>query len=100
MIDKSKLDRFKITGWIFIALIIAIVAFFVYLPGYTRIKRLRMEDERIKRNIADLKHEISRLKSDMNRLESDPSIWEGLARKNLGAVKKGEILVDIKHKTE
>ena len=97
---KGNFSRFKITGWIFIALIIAIVVFFVYLPGYTRIKRLRIENERINRNIADLKQEISRIKSDMKRLETDPSIWERLARKNVGAVKEGEILVDIQHKTE
>ena len=97
---RKNLDCFRITAWIFIILVIAVAAFFIYLPGYTKVKQLRAENKRIGENIAELKQEISRMKSDIERLKTDPSIWEGLARKNVYAVKKGEILVDIQHKAE
>jgi len=98
--EKKGVNHFKIAGFTLAVLIFAIVAFFVYLPGYTKIKRLRMENARINRSISELKQDIARIKSDMKRLQNDPSIWESLARKNVGVVKKGEIIVDIKHKTE
>jgi len=96
----GKINRFKITGWIFITLIIMVVVFFMYLPDYTRVKQLRLENARINKDIMKIKNEISSIKNSMKRLETDPSFWEGLARKNVGVVKKDEILVDIKHKRE
>ena len=97
---RRNFNCFRITAWIFIILIIGAAAFFIYLPGYTKVKQLRAENKRIGENIAELRQEISRMKSDIKRLKNDPSIWEGLARKNVYAVKKGEILVDIQRKAE
>jgi cell division protein FtsB len=77
-----------------------ITAFFIYLPDYTRLKKLRNENARLARDIDKLKKEIDTLKSNIEKLDRDSLIWEELTRKNLGAVKEGEIAVDIRGEGE
>ncbi len=76
-------------------ILIAVILFFFYLPGYTRLKKLRNKNAELKARINNLKNEIAKFRTDLDRLEKDPSLWEELARKNLGVVRKDEIVVDI-----
>ena len=86
----------KLAGQI-ILFIAGVVIFFVYLPNYTRLTKLKRENARLIRDIDSLKREIDKFKSDIEKLENGSFIWEELARQNLGVVKEGEIVVDIRN---
>lgn len=96
----ARVDFFQVTGWMFIGLVAAAIAFFVYLPNYTRLKKLRSENTVLRGDINRLNREIDTLRSNIRRLDNDPSFWEQLARQHAGAAREGEIVVDIKQEGE
>ena len=95
---EFKINYFSLAGWGFIFFLAGIVAFFIYFPDYSRLKKLRKENTSLRKSIVSLKKNISGLHNNLIRLNNDPSFWEHLARKNLQVVKKGEIIVDIHNK--
>ncbi len=97
---KLKVNYFQLSGFIFIALVLGVVVFFIYLPDYTRLKHLRKENIRLKKKIEKLKEEIAKIENNLKQLDNDPFFWEKLARKNMKVLKKNEILVDIKSEEE
>ena len=94
-VAKPKVDYFKLTGWIFIALIAGVIILFIYLPDHTRLQKLKSKNISLHQDINRIKREVNRLKIDDKRLDSDPFMWEKIARQDLGVVKEGEIIVDI-----
>ena len=80
---------------IFIFLVLGLIACVIYFPNYTKVKKLKAENNRLSKKNSELIGEISSLKNDLERVENDPFIWEELARENAGVVREGEIIVDI-----
>ena len=85
---------------LFILLALSVVAFFIYLPNYTKLKKLKMENLRLGEETKRLREQIAELQDNIKRLDSDPYIWERLARQHLGVIKEGEIVVDINQQEE
>ena len=80
---------------VLILFVVSMLVFFMYLPNYTRLRKLREENARMNREIVTLKEEIRQLEENIRRAEDDPLLWERLAREKVGAVREGEIVVDI-----
>jgi len=100
LVKSLKVNYLKLVRLILIFLIFFVVAFFIYLPNYTRLKKLREENLYLEAEIRNLKKEISAFKNDIEKVENDTFIWEKLARQNLGVIKEGEIVVDIREQEE
>jgi cell division protein FtsB len=58
--------------------------------------RARREYGDLARSVDALRDENAALRHDIKRLRDDPAAIEGLARKELGLLKPGEVLVIIK----
>jgi len=74
--------------------IIAILAVFciVFLPGYSRMQKLREKNEEYQQRIELLEANNIELKNELFKMEQDPEYLEKRAREKLGIVKEGEIL--------
>lgn len=80
--------------------IIAAVIFFtliiiVYFPGFSRLQKLKEENDRLENKILELKKDNSNLETEMHKLKTDPTYLEGVARNKLKKAKKGEIIYKI-----
>jgi cell division protein FtsB len=67
----------------------------VYFPDYARLCTLKQANRKLKDDISGLEKQIDDLKQKIARVGSDPLMYEKAAREELGAVKEGEIVVDI-----
>ena len=75
---------------------IAILLFIaVYLPGFSRLQRLKDENKDLERKISELKVKNDQLKEEVYRLETDPTYVESVAREKLKKTKEGEIIYKI-----
>lgn len=74
--------------------ITAILAVFciVFLPGYSRMQKLREKNEEYQQRIELLEANNIELKNELFKMEQDPEYLEKRAREKLGIVKEGEIL--------
>ena len=90
-----KTNWVKFNRPLFPAVLILIAALVLYLPSYSRFKKLKEQNEQLDRKISALKKEIDQLKNINQRLGKDEFILEKLARDNLGVAKDNEIVVDI-----
>ena len=95
-----KARYLKIIRIIFLLIVLGVLGVWIYLPSSTKIKNLREQNSRLAKKNEDLKKEIKELQDNLRKVETDSFIWEKLARQNLGVVKEGEIVVDIKEQDE
>jgi cell division protein FtsB len=77
-----------------IFLIVSVMIFFTVFgdKGLLQVYRLRSELREIERVNRDLQQENERLKAEINNLRTNKKYIEELARRELGMVKKGEIV--------
>jgi cell division protein FtsB len=74
----------------------ALVVFaFLYLPGLSRYQELRMEEERLSRELAGLEREIRDLRKEKELLEKDRAYLEKVIREELGLVRPGEMVYKL-----
>ncbi|MFH1305328.1 MAG: septum formation initiator family protein [Candidatus Omnitrophota bacterium] len=64
----------------------------VFLPGYSRLQRLREENEQYLRRIEFLESRNVQLGEELVKMREDPEHVERKARQKLGIVKKGELI--------
>ena len=76
---------------IYIAAILAVFCI-VFLPGYSRMQKLREKNEEYQQRIELLEANNIELKNELFKMEQDPEYLEKRAREKLGIVKEGEIL--------
>ena len=76
---------------IYISAILAVVAI-VFLPGYSKMQKLREKNEEYLKRIELLEVNNDELKNELFKMEQDPEYLEKRAREKLGIVKEGEIL--------
>ena len=79
--------------WIGIALLILFI--FFYLPGLSRVQELRLEEERLWKELKELEGEIQALKEEKELLEKDRAYLEKVAREELGLVRPGEMVYKL-----
>ncbi|MBI4115494.1 MAG: septum formation initiator family protein [Candidatus Omnitrophica bacterium] len=84
--------RFKIL-WVGVALLILFA--FLYLPGLSRYQELRLEEERLGRELAQLDKQIQNLQEEKELLEKDQDYLEKVIREELGLVKPGEMIYKL-----
>ena len=64
----------------------------VFLPGYSRLKKLRRENNELQKRIKLLEEHNDVLKEEISSFQQDPEYIEKKAREKLGVIKKGEII--------
>ncbi len=77
-----------------ILLIVSVMIFFTFFgdKGLLKVYRLRRELKEIQRANAELQQENERLRIEIDNLRTNKEYIEELARRELGLVKKGEIV--------
>lgn len=81
------------TLWVIIGLLILFA--FLYLPGLSRFQELRLEEERLSRELAQLESQIKALREEKELLEKDQAYLEKVIREELGLVRPGEIVYKV-----
>ncbi|MBU2102861.1 MAG: septum formation initiator family protein [Candidatus Omnitrophota bacterium] len=80
----------------FFVLSVAFGVFVVfYFPNIAKLSELRRANEQLTSEIDNLKREISDLHDKNSKVNNDSSVYEKLAREDLGVVRKDEIVIDI-----
>ena len=68
---------------------------FLYLPGLSRFQELRLEEERLSRELTELDREVRSLQEEKRLLEKDQAYLEKVIREELGLVKPGEMVYKL-----
>ena len=68
---------------------------FLYLPGLSKYQELRLEEERLSRELASLQREIRALQKEKELLEKDQDYLEKVIREELGLVRPGEMVYKL-----
>jgi cell division protein FtsB len=65
--------------------------------GLLDLVRVRSQERRLATTIGDLRTQNSALRTEVQRLKEDPSMIEAIARRELGLLRKGEVLIVVKN---
>ena len=68
---------------------------FLYLPGLSRFQELRLEEERLSRELTQLDEEIRLLRKEKELLQKDQDYLERVIREELGLVRPGEMVYKL-----
>lgn len=79
--------------WIGIGLLVVFV--FFYLPGLSRVQELRLEEERLSKELAEAEREIKALREEKELLQKDRDYLEKVIREELGLVRPGEMVYKL-----
>jgi cell division protein FtsB len=93
LLNFSYLSLLK---FIFIVSIFLAAVVIVYFPHYAKLKKLREANKQLLLQVKALTFEIKDLQAKLKKVGKDASLYEKLARDNLGVAKENEIVVDIK----
>ncbi|HEX2443102.1 MAG TPA: septum formation initiator family protein [Vicinamibacterales bacterium] len=80
----------------FIAAALALNAF-AGERGLLDLVRVRSQERRLSSAIGELRTQNSALRTEVQRLKEDPSMIEAIARRELGLLRKGEVLIVVKN---
>ncbi|MCK4851708.1 MAG: septum formation initiator family protein [Candidatus Omnitrophica bacterium] len=72
--------------------VIVAVGAAIFLPGYSRLQKLREDREDMRTRSSLLSRHNDTLKEEIRKMEQDPGYVEKKAREKLGIVKKGEFI--------
>ncbi|MFQ5952028.1 MAG: septum formation initiator family protein [Candidatus Omnitrophota bacterium] len=64
----------------------------IFLPGFSKLQKLRRENTELQRRIMLLKEHNEVLREEVANMQEDPGYVEKKAREKLGVIKKGEII--------
>jgi len=76
-------------------IVIGVVLFVIFLPGYTKFMELRTKNMFFEKEIERLEQENIRLNKEKTKLEEDIDYIEKVARELMGVTREGEIPVKI-----
>jgi len=71
---------------------IVIVLCVIFLPGYSRLQKLKEENSEQSKRIKLLEEHNEKMKTELAKMREDPDYLEKKARDKLGIVKKGEVI--------
>jgi len=77
---------------IFRLIVISVVLCAIFLPGYSKLQKLRAEKTEQKKRIKLLEEHNEKMKTELGKMQDDPEYVEKKARDKLGIVKKGEVI--------
>lgn len=83
------MERKKVALYV---LLVVTVLCVVFLPGYSRLNKIRESNDELRKRIALLEQRNEEMKKELLRMKEDPVYLEGKARNKLGIVKKGEVV--------
>ena len=83
------MERKKITLY-GVALLVGLAI--VFLPGLSRLHKLRRENAQLEKRIRLLEEHNSVLEVEIEKMQKDPMYVERKAREKLGIIKEGEII--------
>ncbi|MFH0732175.1 MAG: septum formation initiator family protein [Candidatus Omnitrophota bacterium] len=86
--------NFSRTDIIIFSIIIAVVLA-IFIPGYSKLQKLKSENQGLTEQIERLTIENTKLAKEATKLEKDPLHIEGVAREKMGMSKKGELIYKI-----
>jgi cell division protein FtsB len=90
-------DRQKILLSLVIVLLFSLLLFIMFSDsGLADLFKLRSEKDRLLQENARLKRENLTLYRTIERLKNDPEYIESIARKELGMIKEGEVILKPK----
>ena len=78
--------------WLFGATFVILILF---LPSYTKMQDLRSRNQQYEKQIEELKKEKAMLLEEEHRLKTDPEYLEQVIRKEMGVIKKGEMIYRV-----
>ena len=70
-----------------------LVIVLIFLPGFSKLQRLRKKNRNLEKRIEILTRANEELKKQKEKLENDPSYVEKVAREKLGLTRKDEIVL-------
>ena len=83
-----------IKGFLLLTAIVSII-YFLFLPNYTKIKKLQERNKELESNIIVLAEDIEILKDDLENFKNDPFYLEKIAREQLGIARDNEVIVSV-----
>ncbi len=90
-LSSAKCKKFGLI--IFFALLAIMTT--LYFPNYARLKKMRQETKALDQENKQLETEIADYEDKIQKVKKTPYIYERIAREDLGAAKKGEVVIDI-----
>ena len=76
------------------------VILIIFLPGYSKLQKLRDKNRILNNEIEKLNKENQSLENQIDRLEADPFYIEKKARDKMGIGKRGEIRYKVIYESE
>jgi len=80
---------------IIIAVVILFLLLAVFIPGYSKLQKLKSAKQGLTKKIEKLKIENIQLTREVKKLKEDPLYLEKVARKEMGISKKGEVIYKL-----
>jgi len=77
---------------IFRLIVVLVVLCVIFLPGYSKLQKLRAEKTEQNKRIKLLEEHNEKMKTELGKMRDDPEYVEKKARDKLGIVKKGEVI--------
>jgi cell division protein FtsB len=65
--------------------------------GLLDLVRVRSQERRLTTAIGELRTQNAALRTEVQRLKEDPAMIEAIARRELGLLRKGEVLIVVKN---
>ena len=81
-------------------LLVAIGLLIIFLPGFSRLQKLRSKNKSLNDEIVRLQEENQDLEKQIELLETDPFYIEKKARDKMGIGKEGEIRYKVTYDNE
>lgn len=78
-----------------IAIFILLVLLAIFVPGYSKLQKLKSAEEDLTQRQEELKIENTKLSKQERGLKEDPFYIEKIARENMKATKKGEVIYKV-----
>lgn len=78
-----------------IALFVLFLLLAIFLPGYSKLQGLKNKNENLTERIEELRIKNTQLAEEVEKLKNDPLYVEGIARKEMGLSKKGELVYKL-----
>ena len=90
MAKKKIIDKKRLILIILVLIALSVI----FLPSYTKLQDLKLENSRLEKRITDLQDSVRQLTVEKERLESDIIYIEKVAREKMGLIRKGETKIE------
>jgi len=80
---------------IIVFIIVIVILFILFLPGYTKLQDLIIKNKELEARILELRKSVADLTVEKEKLETDLTYIEKIAREKLGLIKEGEKIIEI-----